>query len=432
MRSLLTAFLLIVCTPIGAEDWPHWRGPGRNGITREGSGWSEGEWRIKQAWETHVGEGGTSPIVVGDLVYVMGWSGGEEIIHCLSASDGQPKWTSRYAAPRFGRRATGDQGIYSGVSATPESDPKTGTLVTLGIDGDLRATRLADGEKVWSLNLYEKYDVGQRPDVGGLRGGASLRDYGYTAAPLVVGESVIVEAGDTKSGTVKGFDLRTGRELWSSECRDEAGHSGGLVPLTVDGVPAVALLTMRNLVVVRIDAGHEGKTLASQPWTTDFGNNIPTPAVSGDLVIVTSSYNQAAMACLRVSRHGLTEMWRRENPSGVCSPVVFQDHIYWAWRGIHCVSLKDGRENWMAPRVGTPGSCIATREGHLVVLGDNGDLFLMEADAKGIQELGRKPRLFGSECWPHVVLANGRLYCKDRMGHLKCFATKVSSGPGSP
>ena len=25
-------------------DWPHWRGPNRNGIVAEGSGWERGNW----------------------------------------------------------------------------------------------------------------------------------------------------------------------------------------------------------------------------------------------------------------------------------------------------------------------------------------------------------------------------------------------------
>jgi outer membrane protein assembly factor BamB len=409
-----------------AADWPHWRGPQRSDVVDEHSGWRDGHWPLQELWHTDVGEGASSPLVIGEHVYVLGWSGEREHLLCLEARTGNTVWRADYAAPRYGRQATGDQGIYSGPSSTPEYDPETGWLYSLGIDGELRCLDVRDrGRLVWRLNLYDQYHVGQRPDVGGKRAGASRRDYGYTTSPLVQSGTLIIEVGDTQSGTVKGFDKRTGKELWTSACRDEAGHSGGLVPIVVDGIPCAAVLTMRHLLLVRLDAGHEGETLAQHPWTTDFGNNIPTPAVDGNWIIVTSSYNQSAMCCLAASRDGLREVWRIENPSGVCSPVIHKGHIYWAWRGIHCVDLATGEENWLAPAVGTPASCIITSDDRLIVFADNGDLHLAETAVRSpdkYTQLDRRRGLFGTECWPHVVLADGRLYCRDRAGALTCFS----------
>ena len=88
------------------------------------------------------------------------------------------------------------------------------------------------------------------------------------------GDTLIVEVGDTQTGNVKGFSKRAGEELWSSDCSDEAGHSGGIVPLQVNGVPCAMLLTMRRLLIIRLDAGREGQTFAELDWTTDFANNI--------------------------------------------------------------------------------------------------------------------------------------------------------------
>ncbi|REJ88685.1 MAG: hypothetical protein DWQ34_21645 [Planctomycetota bacterium] len=417
--------VLVLSLAIPAADWPHWRGADRNDVVDEPSGWNGSEWLLTEDWKAIVGEGASSPLVVGERVFVMGWRDGREHLSCLNASDGEEVWRADYAAPQYARESTGDKGIYSAVSSTPEYDEETGWIYTLGIDGDLRcwdANR--NGAEVWSLNLYDRYGVGQRPDVGGKRGGASRRDYGYTTSPLVYEGTIVVEAGDTKSGTVKGFNKRTGEELWTSDCRDEAGHTGGPVPLDVDGIPCAVLLTMRNLVIVRLDAGHEGETLADYPWTTDFANNIPTPAVSGNRILVTTSYNQAAMVCLEVSRTGLREVWKRENPSGVCSPVIHDGHVYWAWRGIHCVDFATGEELWMGPKVGTPGSCMVTSDDKLIVLGDRGDLYLIETVAdspNAYRELAHIRLGFSSEAWPHVVLANGRLYCKDRRGDLRCF-----------
>ena len=59
--------------------------------------------------------------------------------------------------------------------------------------------------------------------------------------------------------------------------------------MTVEGVPCVAVLTLRILVVTRIDGRSAGRTVASFPWTTDFANNIATVAVFGNSAIVKSA-----------------------------------------------------------------------------------------------------------------------------------------------
>src|SRR5947208_16280565 len=115
-----------------AADWPHWRGPDRNGITDESSGWTGEQWLAdKPAWTATVGEGASSPIVVGERVFTLGWEDGNDTLRCLSAKDGKLVWSQSYKCPRYGRFHMGDEGLYSGPSSTPEFDPATGFLYTL-------------------------------------------------------------------------------------------------------------------------------------------------------------------------------------------------------------------------------------------------------------------------------------------------------------
>jgi outer membrane protein assembly factor BamB len=408
-----------------AADWPHWRGPERNDVVDEPSGWDGEQWKLPFQWEINVGEGSSSPIVVGEQVYVMGSGGDQEHLICLDRATGTEVWRQSYPAPLYGRQATGDQGIYSGISSTPEFDAETGFIYSLGIDGELACWNTAqNGENVWRRNLYDDYQVGQRPDVGGLRGGASQRDYGYTTSPLVANDQLIVEVGDTATGSVKGFDKQTGAELWTSELHDEAGHSGGLVPIDVEGIPCVVVLTMRSLAVMRIDGDHAGKTVGQTDWTTDFANAIPTPAVEGNLIVVTTAYNQYAMACFEATAGGLVERWRKDNPSGVCSPVIYNGHIYWSWQEVHCVRLDDGEQLWQGGGTGYPGSCIATSDGRIISLADSGKLLLVESadnSSSAYTELARLENRFPTDAWPHVVMSDGQLLIKDRLGNVQCY-----------
>ena len=59
--------------------------------------------------------------------------------------------------------------------------------------------------------------------------------------------------------------------------------------MTVDGKRRVVVLTLKNLVVVSLEKGDAGRTVASTPWPTDYANNIPSPAVEGGSILVTSA-----------------------------------------------------------------------------------------------------------------------------------------------
>ena len=245
-----------------ADDWPHWLGPNRNDISSESSSWageatSSVDWLKKDGlWKTKVGEGGSSPIVASGRVYVMGWAKGRDTVSCLDARSGAELWQASYDCPRYGRNALGDEGLYSGPTSTPEYDETTGCLYTLSCDGDLICWDTnKQGERLWGENLNECYWINRRPRIG--RSGH--RDYGYTTAPLVRGDWVLVEVG-ADSGTIMAFDKLTGKHVWSSEATGPAGHTGGLAPITVEGVPCVAVMTCYGLLVTRIDQAFAGKT----------------------------------------------------------------------------------------------------------------------------------------------------------------------------
>lgn len=422
IRTGVLAVLLAGLPSLFAEDWPHWRGPSRNGHTTESSGWNGRSWIAeKPLWDTSVGEGASSPLVVGDAVFTLGWANERDTLRCLDAATGNERWAVDYPCPQWGRFHEGDEGVYSGASSTPEFDPETGLLYTLSVDGDLRCwdTRAA-GKSVWRTNLYETYKVPKRPKLTR----APLRDYGYTSCPLVHRDWVLVEVGAT-TGCLMAFDKATGRKIWASECTDAAGHNGGPVPITVANIPCVALLTIKGLVVVRLDAGNEGKTLAQYPWITDFANNIASPAVQGDNVLITAQYNHRTICRVQIKPGSAEKVWEVEHSSKVCSPVIHEGHVYFAWQRLRCLDWETGQQKWEGGTFSDPGSCVVTSDDRLIVYGYNGKLALVETASRSpdrYQELALRDRIFPTEAWPHVTVANGRVLCRDRAGSLVCFA----------
>ena len=416
-----------------AGDWSHWRGETRSDVSVENSGWDRGIWPMgRPLWKTNVGEGASAPIAIAGKLYVIGWANNSDVLRCIDAQTGKTLWQQSYAGPKYGRQATGDQGLYRGVTSTPEYDSETGFLFTLSCDGRLSVwdTR-GKGRPVWNLNLYDRYKIPRRPQITARKN--TLRDYGYTTAPLVVGNVVIVEVGSPRHGCLIAFDKRSGEQRWASENRDPAGHSGGLAPMEIDGVSCVAVATSWHALIVRVDGKNAGKTVAAYEWKTDFSNTIAGIAASGRELLISSHYNQRAMVKISVSlKTGAKLVWRNKFPTGVCTPVIHKGRLYFANKGIHCIDFDTGKLVWEGGKIGDAGSCFITADERLIVWGNSGDLSLVETvtrSPKKITLLAEKRGVFNDMAWPHVIAANGRLFCKNLSGDLVCFSLTKKTEP---
>jgi len=415
------AAALLLAGPARAADWPQWRGPDHDDVTSEGSGWPSG-WPPKRLWSRNVGIGCTSPILAGGKLYVMGWApggprGGTDTLYGFDARSGRELWKQSYPCPRYGRVAVGDQGEYGGPTSTPSLDAATGLLFTLSTDGDLRCwDTIPRGKLLWAKNFYDAYKVGQRPGTGDGR-----RDYGYTTSPLIRDGLLLVEVGAAE-GTVMAFDKRTGQRRWASEYKGPAGHTGGLVPMNVAGADCLAVLALHHLVVMRLDTGHEGKTVATAKWETEFACNVPTPAAANGRILVTSGYNHKTATLFEVSSKGLRDAWHSTKHALTGSPVVYRDRLFLINDALQCLDLASGQLRWRVGSFGH-GSCLATADGKLIVFGA-GRLVLFDALADRSRELSRLDGVAPGTCYPHVVLADGVLCCKDKDGNLVCFSVR--------
>ena len=193
-RILNTAAALCLClsaappphasaTPgASASDWPQWRGPGRDGVSRE-SGllkeWPAGGPRL--LWQANdIGDGFSTPAVVGSRVYLMSNRGLEnEFVQALSTQDGKVVWTTRVG--NVGN--PNQQPSYPKARSTPTVDGEL--LYALGSDGDLACLETKTGKVRWQKNL--------RKEFGGQPGEWAYAD-GRLYAHNVNGDFSLVEA----------------------------------------------------------------------------------------------------------------------------------------------------------------------------------------------------------------------------------------------
>ena len=94
------------------------------------------------------------------------------------------------------------------------------------------------------------------------------------------------------------------------------------------------------------------------------------------------------------------------------SSVFYKGHIYGFDKGIFkCIETKAGEVKWQA-RGFQRGSLILV-DGHLIVLGEQGKLALVEANPDRYVEKA-SVQIMDGRCWTAPTLAEGRLYLRNR------------------
>ncbi len=263
---LLSAAAYLVTTSAYADDWPQWRGPKQDGISRETgllAKWPENG--PKQLWRVPLGNGFSSVSVVGDRAYTCFGCDEGEFAVCLNVADGKTVWKIRLDD----LYKNGDYG--DGPRATPTVD--AGLVYVLGARGRLQCLRVADGKAIWEGDLQASRE-------------GKLPEYGFSASPVIVGDKVIAVVGAGGGKSLAAFDKKTGKLLWTS-LDNRIGYSTPRA-VTTDGVPQVIVL-MGDAVVSVSPA--DGKEFWHFPWKTELDANVATPVLSGDQLFISTGYS---------------------------------------------------------------------------------------------------------------------------------------------
>ena len=95
---------------------------------------------------------------------------------------------------------------------------------------------------------------------------------------------------------------------------------------------------------------------------------------------------------------------------------------------MRCLDFETGEQKWEGGTFSDPGSCIVTSDNRIIVWGGRGKLVLVETADRSpnvYNESASIDNIFSTDVWPHVALANGRLFCKDRDGNIACFEHRI-------
>ena len=380
-----------------ADDWPQWRGPNRDGISKE-TGWRT-QWPEggpKVLWRADVGAGYSSFAVVGGRVYTMGNADKNDTVFCLNADTGEIVWRKSYPC---------GEGDHPGPRATPTVDGKV--VYTLSREGHLLALDAASGNPIWGKHLPK--DFGAKPE-----------QWGFACSPLVLGDRLILDAGPTLA-----LNKQTGALVWKSG-EDKAGYSSP----TVFEVAGKTLLAVFPEFGPILRQAADGKELARLRWETEYGVNVATPIVQGNRVFFSSGYGKGC-TLLELGDSGWKQVYQNKNMRNHAnSCILWEGHLY-GFDGqvdgggkLVCLDFQTGERKWQQGGLGTGALMLA--DGKLIVISERGDLVVAEASPAAYRELART-KVLEKTCWTMPVLANGRIYCRNHEGKIVCVDVRAKS-----
>ena len=396
MKKLLLA-LAVFAWPALAQDWsswqssgwPQWLGPDRNGISTE-AGLFGDELSFQEPWRVQAGKGFSGLSIVGQRVYTLYIHSGEEYAVCLDAGNGQVLWrtlTDELLAERQG----GD-----GPRATPTVDGET--VYVFSAYGKLYALDRETGAARWSRDLVREF-------------GSKKPRWGFCPSPLVVGDLVLIQAGGKRGHSLIAFDKTNGELAWATGS-DTLGYSSPIA-VTIDSTRQVVFFTGYGLVAVE---PQRGQVLWKHPWTTSHDVNAATPVfISPNRFFISSGYGTGGSVVEVTSTDGgyqVAEVWRnKEMENHFATSIYYQGHLYGFDNSIlKCLDAETGAEQWKTRGYGKGTLIVA--DGHLVILGERGNLGIAAATPEGFAEKAQT-WVFNSKCWTVPSLADGRLYLRD-------------------
>lgn len=456
LRFCLAKVLVVwttISSALGADDvkpdpldWPYWRGPEFNSISREtglpDSLVIEGN-DSNVLWKRDDLGGRSTPIVLRGKLYTILRADpatpleGERVV-AIDASTGKDVWQSRHNV--WSSDVPDTRVGWSSVVG----DPETGYIYALGAAGLFECYDGETGKVLWSIPLHEQ--MGLVSTYGG------RTNYPIIFEDMVIVGSVLVSWGDlaTPAHRFMGFDKRTGAFRWIASTRLRP-------PDTIYSAPTLATIGGQKLLIA---GASDGWVYALQPRTGKFiweyqlsrrGLNV-APTVDGEVVYTghseenTTGTKVGAVVALNAAGTGnittTGELWKEvEVAVGKSSILKVADRLYCPDDAgkLFILNAKDGSPIGRKLTLGTINFASPIfADGKIYHVEKNGRWYVMTPDEKdGVQRFqrGKSTGMFpGSpqeECWASPVVSHGKLYILTTSS-LYCFADKAKEQGATP
>ncbi len=403
---LVVTFLSIpVVQSSSADDWKNFRGPGGQGFSTETnlpSRWSDEE---NLTWKTRLpGAGSSSPIALGEKLYVTCYSGygiesGEGNLDdlklhlvCINSKDGSIEWDAKINPRQPESKRVRDHGY---AAATPATDGKN-IYVFFGKTGVLKFD-LA-GKKIW-----------QTPVGDGVHG------WGCGTSPVLYENLVIVNA-SVESDSVVALDKESGEEKWRVKSMNSSWSTPHLVE--VGGKQELVVNSKNEILAYDPATGNE-------LWKCKGIPDYVCPSiVSHDGVVYVLGGRSSMTVAVKAGGTGeVQELWRARVGANVTSPVVYEDHLYWVSDRnsvAYCLNLSDGEVVYQERVDSQPYASSVIADGKIYVVTRTAGTIVLAAKPK-FEEIAHNKLTDPAQFNASPVVSDGKLYLRSDE-NLYCIA----------
>jgi outer membrane protein assembly factor BamB len=389
-RPFLAALIAMTFANVTrADDWPNFRGPTHDGISRETGFKTNWQGKPKVLWERDIGAAYSSFACLGDRVYTCGSAEGQQVLFCLEAESGKVEWSRPFEDEYR------DQ-MGNGTRATPTVED--GRVYIVGGHGKVLCCDAKTGSEIWSEQFKH------------------TPQWGYSGSVLIQGNLAIFPAGGS-DGATRAVDKTTGKKVWQCD-DDEPGYATPL-PFEFGGRKFICAFTANRATIIDLDAG---KQVGKISWTTDWKVNAAAPIYhDGDLFLNSGYHTGCGLFKLTAKNGKITakEVWKSKVLMNKFQSAILTGGNLYASdeKAFKCVDFLTGKEKWKEAR--TANGTLVLADGRLFLLTEKGELRVGKPDPTGFKPTA-EAKILDGKCWTAPVLANGRLYARN-MDKVVCI-----------
>lgn len=343
-------------------------------------------------WKSPIPKKGfNSPIIWGDKIFVAGADASAREVYCFNRVDGKLLWTGManniQGSPASPPKVTEDTGL---SAPTMTTDGKR--VYAIFATGDVIAFDM-NGTRIWAKNL-----------------GVPDNHYGHSSSLVMWDKKLFIQYDTNNGGKLIALDVATGSTVWETVRNGKISWASPVLA-EVDGKYQVILTTDP------IVAGYDVET-GKELWSVDcmMGEVGPSVAYSDGIVVAANEYAQ--MAAIDIRTHEIlwkADMYLPEAASPVASNGLL--FIATSYGVLVCHDLKTGEEYWNHDTGTTLYSSPMIAEGKLFMMDNDGTMRIYEV-SKEMKLISENE--LGETAGQTPAFADGRIYLRGE-NNLYCI-----------
>ncbi|MCX6325363.1 MAG: PQQ-like beta-propeller repeat protein [Bacteroidia bacterium] len=389
--AMVIAIVMIGSLNSYSQDWPQFRGIGRDSKVTGFKAPSAWPTELKLEWKVSVGFGDATPVLTGKKIYLNTRQGNEEVVLCIDASTGKELWKNQYPSVAV----TGPAVSHPGPRSTPAV--ANGKVVTFGTSAILSCLDAKTGKVIWRrenpTNVVPQFFTGM--------------------SPLIVENLCIAHVGTKDNGEVLALDLNTGSEKWKWAGDGPAYASPSV--MTVEGKKLLIVQTEKNLMALNLA---DGKLLwqIATPVQQRF-YNASSPYIDGQTIYYTGQ--GTGMKAIKVEKSGneyaTKELWSATEVGAKWNTPVLKDGFLYGFsdqKRLYCVNAATGQTAWIDNAVNSDFATIVDCGSVIIGLPQTANLIVFKPEPKSYSEVA-KYKVSETPIYSFPVVAGNFIYIKD-------------------